>query len=219
VSAAGTGTGRARLLAGEAFAHIANLADDEPYRTGEPHRRALVDLGGARTALLVPLRRNDTVSGLIMIYRQEVRPFTDRQIAQMQTFAAQAVIAMENARLLGEQHESLEQQTATSEILQIISQSPTDVRPVLTAVAKAAIVRFAGTFSARLNSAHPRSLRSRSRMLASGKASGFDLCQSRPAWRLLNCQRRPNRRIESRRCVALTRDVLIVGEDRCRPAP
>ena len=85
VPAAGIRTGRARLLAGEAFAHIADLADEEPYRTGEPHRCALVDLGGARTALLVPLRRDDTVSGFIMIYRQKVRPFTDKQIVLLVT--------------------------------------------------------------------------------------------------------------------------------------
>ena len=136
----GSDTPLGRMVANKAVIHLADAVADPSYaEQRDPAAAAAVEIGGARAAVLVPMLSENELIGSFSVFRKELRPFTDKQIDLVKSFAAQAVIAIENTRLLTELRESLEQQTATSEVLRVISSSPGNLEPVFASMLEKAV--------------------------------------------------------------------------------
>src|SRR5262245_1667958 len=129
-------SGMAHVARTKEIAHTNDLRTQPPYLEGDPAVVDIADLAGARTIINVPMLKDGKLVGTISILRQEVRPLSDKQIALVKGFASQAVIAIENARLLNELHDSLAQQKATGEVLAAISGSITDAKPVFDTIVR-----------------------------------------------------------------------------------
>jgi signal transduction histidine kinase len=129
-------------------AHITDITTVQGYTEGNQQLMDLTELGGARTMVGVPMLKDNELIGAILIYRQEVMPFSDKQIELLTSFAAQAVIAIENARLLNELRESLQQQTATADVLKVISSSAGELQPVFKTMLAKAVERCEASFGA-----------------------------------------------------------------------
>ena len=145
ITRAKPGTTIGRVAATKKPAQTADIRA-EPAYTSDPERIPILELAGARTILGVPMLKESQLVGIIVIYRQEVRPFTDKQIDLLSNFAAQAVIAIENTRLLNELRESLQQQTATADVLKVISSSPGELNAVFEAMLENAVRICGATF-------------------------------------------------------------------------